>query len=442
MELKVKKLGRIEAASLELRPLTVLVGPNHTNKSWLAYAAFDLMTSLAWRAWESESWQFSGLGEALAAVDRAFSALKGPSGAVTLTFDRARIGEAEGSNLSRENLAAQLGLAASALSTESSAELDLSEEDQKRAKFSALELRLERAGRGWLLSARFSRADGGPELQETLALEHAAPEDYAEKVSHWLRLLKDTLAFRAVVLPVARQTMLAYGVRLPKTTGRVPTPGYLRAFSALLDELRAQGSPEDEGPMGDAPALLRRAMGGSLERGELGSVRFRPTGSRRLLPLGSSASGAQSLAALSLYLESLAQPGDFLIIDEPELCLHPAAQLALVELLAVLVRRGLRVLYTTHSPYMVDHLNNLMGLYRLREAARRQVSSRFQLGTPECWLNPEEVAVHELVEQDGAVLVKSGLDRQEAMVVTDTFGRWSDQLSTLYNALLDVEEAR
>ena len=40
--------------------------------------------------------------------------------------------------------------------------------------------------------------------------------------------------------------------------------------------------------------------------------------------------------------------------------LHPEAQAKMTEFLAMLVKAGLRVLITTHTPYMLDHLSNLI----------------------------------------------------------------------------------
>ncbi|HSP81066.1 MAG TPA: hypothetical protein VLQ93_21265, partial [Myxococcaceae bacterium] len=46
MKLTVRKLGLIERAELDIRPLTVLIGPNGTNKTWVAYALYGLLRNL------------------------------------------------------------------------------------------------------------------------------------------------------------------------------------------------------------------------------------------------------------------------------------------------------------------------------------------------------------------------------------------------------------
>jgi len=56
----------------------------------------------------------------------------------------------------------------------------------------------------------------------------------------------------------------------------------------------------------------------------------------------------KELAPLVFYLRYLAEPGELLIIDEPEMNLHPAAQTQIIEFLAMLVNAELHVLITTH----------------------------------------------------------------------------------------------
>ena len=75
----------------------------------------------------------------------------------------------------------------------------------------------------------------------------------------------------------------------------------------------------------------------------------------------------KELAGLVLYLKYLANENDLLIIDEPEMNLHPEAQVKLLEILTMAVNRGLKVLITTHSPYIVDYLCNLMEGYEVKE---------------------------------------------------------------------------
>ena len=87
-----------------------------------------------------------------------------------------------------------------------------------------------------------------------------------------------------------------------------------------------------------------------------------PTGKRLKLTMDESSSSVRSLLDIGFYLKHVAQPGDLLIIDEPELNLHPENQRRIARLLARLVNIGIRIFVTTHSDYIVKELNTLIML--------------------------------------------------------------------------------
>jgi predicted ATPase len=65
---------------------------------------------------------------------------------------------------------------------------------------------------------------------------------------------------------------------------------------------------------------------------------------------------------MNFYIKHLAKEGDILIIDEPELNLHPANQRKLAKLFSRLIKCGIKLLMTTHSDYLIKELNNLIVL--------------------------------------------------------------------------------
>ncbi len=93
-----------------------------------------------------------------------------------------------------------------------------------------------------------------------------------------------------------------------------------------------------------------------------GTVFVPSTGSRIKLTMGESSSAVRSLLNIGAYLRHKAKPGDLLIIDEPELNLHPANQRKVARLLARLVNVGVKVFITTHSDYLIKELNTLIML--------------------------------------------------------------------------------
>lgn len=73
-------------------------------------------------------------------------------------------------------------------------------------------------------------------------------------------------------------------------------------------------------------------------------------------------STVKTFFSLSFYIMHMAKPDDILIIDEPELNLHPDNQRKTARLIAKLVNRGIRVILSTHSDYIIRELNNLIML--------------------------------------------------------------------------------
>jgi hypothetical protein len=82
------------------------------------------------------------------------------------------------------------------------------------------------------------------------------------------------------------------------------------------------------------------------------------------LSLDESSSAVRSLLDLGFYLRHQAETGDILMIDEPELNLHPKNQRKVARLLAKLANIGIKIFVTTHSDYFAKEINTLLLLGR------------------------------------------------------------------------------
>ena len=114
---------------------------------------------------------------------------------------------------------------------------------------------------------------------------------------------------------------------------------------------------------------------GKISLSDNGSLLFTPNNSNRGLEIHTTSSTIKSLSPLAFYLRHMAQKGDFIIIDEPELNLHPDNQRKIARFFGLLINEGFKLLISTHSDYIVRELNNLImlsyGLSEKREETER-----------------------------------------------------------------------
>ena len=103
-------------------------------------------------------------------------------------------------------------------------------------------------------------------------------------------------------------------------------------------------------------------IGGEYTITQNDQLYYIPKGTRRKLTMVESSSAARALLDLSFYLNCIAEKGDLLMVDEPELSLHPENQRRIAKLFARLANIGVKVFVTTHSDYIVKELNTLIML--------------------------------------------------------------------------------
>jgi hypothetical protein len=104
---------------------------------------------------------------------------------------------------------------------------------------------------------------------------------------------------------------------------------------------------------------MRSVVKGSVEYGP-GTISLR-LGERRF-PVTTLASGQMEAWPFFVIIEALLSAsrldGACIYFEEPEAHLHPGAQRAIMQAIAYLARQGCRFVLTTHSPYVLYALNN------------------------------------------------------------------------------------
>ncbi len=108
-----------------------------------------------------------------------------------------------------------------------------------------------------------------------------------------------------------------------------------------------------------ASIVEQKLLNGNVEISSNGDVEFAVNKNNKL-PFQMSSSMVKTLASFVIYLKHIADTNSLLIIDEPEMNLHPDSQRILAQIFALLVNSGLRLVISTHSDYIIREINNLI----------------------------------------------------------------------------------
>lgn len=152
--------------------------------------------------------------------------------------------------------------------------------------------------------------------------------------------------------------------------------------------------------------------------------------------LNQTSSMVSELAPLILFLKYLVNPGDLLILEEPESHLHPAAQRQMARGIVRLVNAGVKVLITTHSDYFLNQVNNLL---RISFASDRWLK-REGFAREDC-LKHDDVSAYafEWDEEEGGSRVRELEIRKDVGIDDEEFGK---VVNAQYEETILVERIR
>ena len=430
VEISVRDFGPIATADLDLRPLTVFVGPSNTGKTYLSTLIYALhgnfsgfsesplmnyvTTPLGTRMLRSgfsvnpESFmeELQETHEKLNRKGEAFRFSDLPKTVRDLAQGRFKNSEHFNTELKRcfdLDSVSELIQLSSGGRNEMTVSLKVSAENQNLWHF---DMRASKSG---------VTATGGINEEMVLPLEDRerlketfTPENLLE-----LFLGHSKITRKPYYLPAARSgimqshrviasSLVARSTRAGLETLEVPTlSGVVADFMEKLILYEEREKPDD-GMNHIADALEADVLAGQIitKPSPTGypEFRYRPQEMTKDISLNRSSSMVSELAPFVLFLRGLIRPGDTLIIEEPEAHLHPAAQTEVAITLARLVRAGVRVLVTTHSDWMLKEIANLMHEGELKgKGALRQETEKLTR-----WLLPEEVGAW-LFQKNGQV---------------------------------------
>jgi hypothetical protein len=396
-----QNLGTIKKTTLDLRSLTVIVGPNNTSKTYLAYCVHGLLKATSFgeeplSTAPDTSGAYTGASVATLVQKLAASFTRRLPEYFQDTHGGLFVRTTVGIRLDeREAIAAMSSRAPLTLPAERNA-LVITYKMLSARRYRVLRDR-ERSRLIHGLKAG-SKSASDTHAREMAVLREQGDIRYPSPIEDFLDFLTD------VELDAAH----------PRNDGKSPFGRLAQAIEAHI-----QG--------GHRTGYVRTALGGS----ELALT----VNDELNVDLYNASSSIKQLAPLLLYLRYRAAPRQTLIIDEPEMNLHPEAQAKLLEALGMLANLGVHVLLTTHSPYFMAHLNNLIAADTESSARKKRQARHLYMGDPAAFLSPSDVSAYEM-RPEGLV----SLADPDYGIRWDTLSDVSAELQRRYFAI--VEEPR
>lgn len=164
----------------------------------------------------------------------------------------------------------------------------------------------------------------------------------------------------------------------------------------------------------------------------------------RIIPFSALSSGQQELLPLWLTLDTFGAFRDqqqLIYIEEPEAHLFPSAQSAVIKYLMRIVSNRSsknKLIITTHSPYMLAQINNLMKAGALAASRSRDLGSAVDRVIPrEYWLRPKTVQAFAIVDRK---LVS--INDKDGQIDAEYMDRISGDIAYEFDKLLEIEYAK
>lgn len=163
---------------------------------------------------------------------------------------------------------------------------------------------------------------------------------------------------------------------------------------------------------------------------DLPTYEFKSNCSSEMIDLTAVSSLVTEISPLIMYVRHHIhfENKELLIIDEPELSLHPDAQRALVEILVEAVNKGLKVLLVTHSPYILEALNTHLQRHKINN---HHLPANIRKFEP---IDPQKVSAY-LFEDSS---IKNILD-PEVELVDDKLLHSFNSINKIYDQMRDIE---
>lgn len=160
---------------------------------------------------------------------------------------------------------------------------------------------------------------------------------------------------------------------------------------------------------------------------ETGNIYYKPKNVNTEFQMYLSSAVITELAPLYLFLKYGIINGD-LLMEEPEISLHPELQQQLTRVFIKLVNSNINILITTHSDTIVQHINNMIKLNSNNEERKKYLMNKYGYDENDL-ISEDKVRMYQFdIEEDGFTKVTE-LESSEYGFEVPTFNKVLKKIS-------------
>ena len=154
----------------------------------------------------------------------------------------------------------------------------------------------------------------------------------------------------------------------------------------------------------------------------------------KIIPFKDASSGIQSVVPLLMVIDYITkeQSDTHFVIEEPELNLSPETQIALLQ---HIVKECHQLTITTHSPYLLSALNNMLEAGNVSKLHPEKEEEIAALMPKSSWVDFNKITAYKI--EKGHII--SILDKEYNIIVADQIDSTSDEQGRIFSSLLDLE---